>query len=240
MNARLVVDAEAHYHAVFRGGHDSWDLRDGHMVHTLDALDAHLGRGRAEPARAVVWARNSHVGDARATDMRQAGQVNVGGPVNDRLTCCDMRVRAGSKCGRLRAAAAMAITLVVAVLAAAPVLWLFGALDEVQWSNDFITAVTIAVVVYAAITIGFVIARPRALLLVWLLSVLWIVIEELRWDPPCSGSGMDDMSPIVLVPFSPFFMSSPRSADGSPTTSSDDSPRPDDSGARTEQLRTPD
>lgn len=100
----------------------------------------------------------------------------------------------------------MAMGLVGAVLAATAVLWLFGALDEVQWRGDFVAAVTIAVVVYAAITIGFVVARPRALLIVWLFSVLWIVIEELRWDEVSTGSGIDDMSPIAALPFSPLFM----------------------------------
>jgi erythromycin esterase-like protein/predicted phosphoribosyltransferase len=84
MNAQLVVDAEAHYRAVFRGGHDSWNLRDRHMVQALGALVSHLGRGGA-PVRAVVWEHNSHVGDARATDMGQAGQVNVGQLVRERF-----------------------------------------------------------------------------------------------------------------------------------------------------------
>jgi erythromycin esterase-like protein len=77
MNALLVVDAEAHFRAVFRGGQESWNLRDRHMVRTLAALLQHLGRGGA-PARAVVWAHNSHVGDARATDMCELGQVTLG------------------------------------------------------------------------------------------------------------------------------------------------------------------
>jgi erythromycin esterase-like protein len=84
MNAQLVVDAEAHYRAVFRGGHDSWNLRDRHMVRALGALVEHLGRDGA-PVRAVVWEHNSHVGDARATDMGQAGQVNVGQLVRERF-----------------------------------------------------------------------------------------------------------------------------------------------------------
>ncbi len=64
-NARLVVDAEQHYRAVFRGGHESWNLRDRHMVETLEALVADIERRRAGTARAVVWEHNSHVGDAR-------------------------------------------------------------------------------------------------------------------------------------------------------------------------------
>ncbi|MDQ3675190.1 MAG: erythromycin esterase family protein [Actinomycetota bacterium] len=83
-NARLVVDAEQHYRAVFRGGHESWNLRDRHMVETLEALVADMERRRAGTARAVVWEHNSHVGDARATDMGQAGQLNVGQLVRER------------------------------------------------------------------------------------------------------------------------------------------------------------
>jgi erythromycin esterase-like protein len=85
MNALLVVDAEAHYRAVFRGGQDSWNLRDRHMVRTLAALLDHLGRGRREPVPAVVWAHNSHVGDARATEMGDHAQVTVGQLVREQF-----------------------------------------------------------------------------------------------------------------------------------------------------------
>jgi erythromycin esterase-like protein len=76
-NARVVRDAEAYYRAMFRGGAESWNLRDRHMMHTLEALLAHAGASRA-PARAVVWAHNSHLGDARATSMAQRGELNLG------------------------------------------------------------------------------------------------------------------------------------------------------------------
>jgi len=55
----------------------SWNLRDSHMVETLDALVAHLGR-QGGPAKVVVWAHNSHLGDARATEMGRRGELNVG------------------------------------------------------------------------------------------------------------------------------------------------------------------
>jgi erythromycin esterase-like protein len=77
-NARLVVDAEEYYRAVFRGGVVSWNLRDRHMAETLDNLVAHLERTRGGPVKAVVWAHNSHVGDARATQLGQAGEFNIG------------------------------------------------------------------------------------------------------------------------------------------------------------------
>jgi erythromycin esterase-like protein len=75
-NARLVKNAEEYYRTMFRGRVSSWNLRDRHMVETLRALDTHLSRDA--PARIVVWAHNSHLGDARATEMGDAGEWNVG------------------------------------------------------------------------------------------------------------------------------------------------------------------
>jgi erythromycin esterase-like protein len=72
-NARLVVNAEEYYRSMFRSGVESWNLRDRHMVDTLERLVEHLG-----DARATVWAHNSHVGDARATQLGEAGEFNVG------------------------------------------------------------------------------------------------------------------------------------------------------------------
>ena len=76
-NARLVLNAEEYYRTMFDGANRSWNLRDRHMADTLDQLLAHLGRhDRAE--RIVVWAHNSHVGDARATEVGARGQLNIG------------------------------------------------------------------------------------------------------------------------------------------------------------------
>jgi erythromycin esterase-like protein len=89
-NARLVRNAERYYRSMFRGREESWNLRDRHMADTLDALLAHLGRkpgreegtateaGAGRPARIVVWEHNSHIGDARATQMGAGGELNVG------------------------------------------------------------------------------------------------------------------------------------------------------------------
>jgi len=74
-NARLVKNAEAYYRSMFRGRDQSWNLRDAHMTETLVALLGHYGQGTA---KAVVWAHNSHLGDARATDMAKRGEWNVG------------------------------------------------------------------------------------------------------------------------------------------------------------------
>jgi erythromycin esterase-like protein/predicted phosphoribosyltransferase len=82
-NARLVANAEEYYRAMFRGGIQSWNLRDRHMVETLDALVGHLERD-GDPVKVVVWAHNSHLGDARATELGQAGELNVGQLVRER------------------------------------------------------------------------------------------------------------------------------------------------------------
>lgn len=88
-NARVVCDAEAYYRAMFRGGAESWNLRDRHMMATLEALLTHAER-QGQPARAVVWAHNSHLGDARATSLSQLGELNVGQLARDRYgrACC--------------------------------------------------------------------------------------------------------------------------------------------------------
>jgi erythromycin esterase-like protein/predicted phosphoribosyltransferase len=82
-NARLVANAEAYYRAVFRGGVESWNLRDRHMAETLDALVGHLERTRG-PTKVIVWAHNSHLGDARATELGQAGELNLGQILRER------------------------------------------------------------------------------------------------------------------------------------------------------------
>lgn len=76
-NARLVKNAEEYYRTMFRGRVSSWNLRDSHMAETLDALTRHLSRD-GEPAKIVVWEHNSHIGDARATDVGNLGEWNVG------------------------------------------------------------------------------------------------------------------------------------------------------------------
>jgi erythromycin esterase-like protein len=81
-NARLVMNAERYYRAMFHGRDESWNLRDAHMFETLNELFAHLDGGSA---KIVVWAHNSHLGDARATEMSERGELNVGQLVRERL-----------------------------------------------------------------------------------------------------------------------------------------------------------
>jgi len=76
-NARLVANAERYYRTMFRGRVSSWNLRDRHMADTLSALAQHF-EAQGTPARVVLWAHNSHLGDARATEMGWGGELNVG------------------------------------------------------------------------------------------------------------------------------------------------------------------
>jgi erythromycin esterase-like protein len=82
-NAQVVRNAERYYRAMFGSHIDSWNLRDRHMVETLDTLLAFLQRQRPS-AKVVVWAHNSHLGDARATEMSSSGELNVGQLVRER------------------------------------------------------------------------------------------------------------------------------------------------------------
>ncbi len=83
-NARVARDAEAYYRAMYRGRHTSWNLRDTHMADTLDALRQHLGARLQRTPRIVVWAHNSHIGDARATEMGREGEINLGQLMRER------------------------------------------------------------------------------------------------------------------------------------------------------------
>jgi erythromycin esterase-like protein len=76
-NARVVRESERYYRRIFQGQVESWNLRDTHMADTLEALIGHLGKAFEQP-RLVVWAHNSHVGDARATEMERLGELNLG------------------------------------------------------------------------------------------------------------------------------------------------------------------
>ena len=84
-NARVVKNAERYYREMFVAEVSTWNLRDRHMAVTLDALVTHLDR-RVGRARIVVWAHNSHLGDARATEMSARGELNVGQLVRERYS----------------------------------------------------------------------------------------------------------------------------------------------------------
>lgn len=76
-NTRLVRNAEEYYRTMFHGRVSSWNLRDRHMVETVQALDRHLSQSSDMP-RMALWAHNSHLGNASATDMGSQGEWNVG------------------------------------------------------------------------------------------------------------------------------------------------------------------
>ncbi|HEY8606140.1 MAG TPA: erythromycin esterase family protein [Noviherbaspirillum sp.] len=84
-NARVAQNAEAYYRSMFQGRNASWNLRDTHMAETLSALQTHLMASRGRPARIVVWAHNSHIGDASVTEMGDDGQLNLGQLVREQL-----------------------------------------------------------------------------------------------------------------------------------------------------------
>jgi erythromycin esterase-like protein len=73
-NALVARNAELYYRTMVRGGPSSWNVRDHHMVETLNRLMEHHGPN----AKAIVWEHNTHIGDARFTDMARSGMVNVG------------------------------------------------------------------------------------------------------------------------------------------------------------------
>ena len=83
-NARLVKNAEEYYREMFRGRVSSWNLRDRHMAETIVALASHL-QTQNVPPKIVVWAHNSHVGDARGTDMARRGEWNVGQLIREKF-----------------------------------------------------------------------------------------------------------------------------------------------------------
>lgn len=76
-NAALVASAERYYRTMFGERISSWNIRDQHMAHTLESLLSHLSRS-GHAAKVVVWAHNSHLGDARATEMGDEGELNLG------------------------------------------------------------------------------------------------------------------------------------------------------------------
>ncbi|MCD6061863.1 MAG: hypothetical protein K0S16_2174 [Moraxellaceae bacterium] len=84
-NARLVKNAERYYRTMYLSSVSSWNLRDEHMMETLEELVAHLTRQQGRMPRVVIWAHNSHLGDARATEMgRRRRELNLGQLVRQR------------------------------------------------------------------------------------------------------------------------------------------------------------
>jgi erythromycin esterase-like protein len=104
-NARLVKNAEEYYRSMFRGRVASWNLRDQHMGETLERLRRHLEQEGRQPAKLVVWAHNSHLGDARATEMGQQGEWNLGQLARERYGSQTALVGFSTHSGTVTAAA---------------------------------------------------------------------------------------------------------------------------------------
>jgi erythromycin esterase-like protein len=77
-NARVVKNGEAYYRLSYKGNFSTWNLRDGHMAETLQSLIRYLDAVGSAKSKLVVWAHNTHQGDARKTEMGEAGELNVG------------------------------------------------------------------------------------------------------------------------------------------------------------------
>jgi len=83
-NAEIVTKAEEYYRAMYRGYPNTWNLRDRYMFHTLEKLSRHPGLEDKNRKRIVVWAHNSHVGNAAATHMGLHGEFNIGQLVKEK------------------------------------------------------------------------------------------------------------------------------------------------------------
>ncbi len=90
-NAAVVVGAEAYFRGLYQPGVNTWNLRDRHMMATLEALLAEPVPG-GRPPKVVVWAHNTHVGDARATHMGETGELNLGQLARERFGAQSVRV----------------------------------------------------------------------------------------------------------------------------------------------------
>jgi protein-L-isoaspartate(D-aspartate) O-methyltransferase len=99
-NARLIANAERYYRVMYQGSVASWNLRDSHMFETLQGVLAHHG----PESRAVVWAHNSHIGDAGATEMGRRGEHNIGHLARRTFGAGSFRIGFGTDHGTVAAA----------------------------------------------------------------------------------------------------------------------------------------
>jgi len=105
-NARVVMNGEAYFRLVNLPSVESWNLRDRHMADTIDVLARHLGVGSSEPAKVVVWAHSSHLGDASTTERASVGELNVGQLLRQRHDGSSVLVGLTTYDGSVRAARA--------------------------------------------------------------------------------------------------------------------------------------
>ncbi|MDG1729481.1 MAG: erythromycin esterase family protein [Algibacter sp.] len=99
-NATVVVDAERYYKAMYYGSAESWNLRDFHMFYTLKSLLSYFGK----ESKAVVWAHNSHIGNALATEMYARGEINIGHLCKEHFGTKSYHIGFGTHTGTVAAA----------------------------------------------------------------------------------------------------------------------------------------
>jgi protein-L-isoaspartate(D-aspartate) O-methyltransferase len=99
-NAALIASAEQYYRVMYYGSRASWNLRDSHMFSTLQRVMKHRGAG----AKAVVWAHNSHIGNAAATEMSARGELNIGQLCRDEFAGNSYHIGFGTNDGTVAAA----------------------------------------------------------------------------------------------------------------------------------------
>jgi protein-L-isoaspartate(D-aspartate) O-methyltransferase len=99
-NARLVTNAERYYRAMYYGSRASWNLRDSHMFNTLESLFDFHGSN----SKAIIWAHNTHIGDAAATEMMARGEYNIGHLCRERFAEGCYAIGFGTNAGTVAAA----------------------------------------------------------------------------------------------------------------------------------------
>ena len=107
------------------------------------------------------------------------------------------------KRGRLVLAGLGAVILTGLAVVASPVLWLTGGLREMEWGGDFVTGVIVTAALYATIALGFVIARWHAPLYLCAAGFAVVLLAQASWTDDPARSGIDDLPPLFLLPFTP-------------------------------------
>lgn len=103
-NARIVKNAEEYYRTMFEPKAISWNIRDSHMAQTLSNIVAHIESKSNSLAKVIVWAHNSHIGDARATEMNDRGEINLGQIVREHYSTNAYLLGFSTYCGTVMAA----------------------------------------------------------------------------------------------------------------------------------------
>lgn len=105
-NARLVKNAEKYYRSMFETRDISWNIRDQHMAETINNIISHIESTLKLPAKIIVWAHNSHVGDARATEMHERNEINLGQIIREEYNTASYLLGFSTYDGTVRAASA--------------------------------------------------------------------------------------------------------------------------------------